>query len=139
MKFYYVDAEQKENDFKPILLPWDVHPERDIEWFKKEKPFLSLQSMFGGAAGVLVQGAKKNVDATGGTISEYNDKTIFLNKELFKSSFGKFFSTLAHEMSHVFGQDGQREFSDVLTHLLEQAVQRNKILNTKERILLIAK
>ena len=60
---------------------------------------------------------------------EYNDKTIFLNKELFKSSFGKFFSTLSHEMSHVFGQDGQREFSDVLTHLLEQAVQRNKILN----------
>ena len=32
-------------------------------------------------------------------------------------------------MSHVFGQDGQREFSDVLTYLLEQAVQRNKILN----------
>tara|TARA_B100000131_G_scaffold296774_1_gene314969 strand:+ start:473 stop:1648 length:1176 start_codon:yes stop_codon:yes gene_type:complete len=47
-----------------------------LEWFKKEKPFLSLQSMFGGAAGALVQGAKKNVDATGGTISEYNDKTI---------------------------------------------------------------
>ena len=60
---------------------------------------------------------------------EYNDKTIFLNKELFKSTFGRFFSTLAHEMSHVFGQDGQREFSDVLTHLLEQAVQRNRIIN----------
>ena len=58
----------------------------------------------------------------------YNDKTIFLNKELFKSSFGRFFSTLAHEMSHVFGEDGQREFSDVLTHLLEQAVLKNKII-----------
>ena len=58
----------------------------------------------------------------------YNDKTIFINKELFKSSFGRFFSTLAHEMSHVFGEDGQREFSDVLTHLLEQAVLKNKII-----------
>ena len=47
-----------------------------LDWFKKEKPFLSLQSMFGGAAGALVQGAKKNVDASGGTTSEYNDKTI---------------------------------------------------------------
>jgi len=47
-----------------------------LDWFKKEKPFLSLQSMFGGAAGALVQGAKKNVDASGGTMSEYNDKTI---------------------------------------------------------------
>ena len=53
---------------------------------------------------------------------------IFLNKELFKSSFGRFFSTLAHEMSHVFGEDGQREFSDVLTHLLEQAVLKNKVI-----------
>ena len=51
-----------------------------------------------------------------------------LNKELFKSSFGRFFSTLAHEMSHVFGADGQREFSDVLTHLLEQAVLKNKVI-----------
>lgn len=59
---------------------------------------------------------------------EYSDKTIYLNKELFKSSFGKFFSILTHEMSHVFGSDGEREFSDVLTHLLEQAVQRNSVI-----------
>ena len=47
-----------------------------LDWFKKEQPFLSLQSMFGGAVGALVQGAKNNVDASGGTKSEYNDKTI---------------------------------------------------------------
>lgn len=60
---------------------------------------------------------------------EYSDKTIYLNKDLFKSDFGKFFSVLTHEMSHVFGADGEREFSDVLTHLLEQAVQRNSVLS----------
>lgn len=58
----------------------------------------------------------------------WNDKTIYLNKNLFKENFGKFFSILTHEMSHVFGRDGQREFSDVLTHLLEAAVSRNAVL-----------
>ena len=30
----YTDAQTGENDFKPINLPWDVHPEHDDEWFK---------------------------------------------------------------------------------------------------------
>lgn len=60
---------------------------------------------------------------------DYNDKTIYLNKDLFKSHFGKFFSVLTHEMSHIFGGDGKREFSDILTHLLEQAVQKNSVLS----------
>ena len=32
----YTDALDKLNDFNPITLPWDVHPERDENWFKKE-------------------------------------------------------------------------------------------------------
>jgi len=32
----YTEAEQELNDFNPIRLPWDVHPERDEEWFEKE-------------------------------------------------------------------------------------------------------
>jgi hypothetical protein len=32
----YNKAERQENDFNPISLPWNVHPERDLEWFKKE-------------------------------------------------------------------------------------------------------
>ena len=60
---------------------------------------------------------------------DYDDKTIYLNKDLFKSHFGKFFSVLTHEMSHIFGGDGKREFSDILTHLLEQAVQKNSVLS----------
>ena len=64
---------------------------------------------------------------------EYSDKTIYLNKDLFSSDFPKFFSILTHEMSHVFGSDGEREFSDVLTHLLEQAVARNSVLSKYSR------
>jgi hypothetical protein len=32
----YSEAEQELNDFNPIKLPWDVHPERDAAWFEKE-------------------------------------------------------------------------------------------------------
>ena len=32
----YSEAEQELNDFNPIKLPWDVHPERDQAWFEKE-------------------------------------------------------------------------------------------------------
>ncbi len=31
----YVDAVSGLNEFNPINLPWDVHPERDDEWFEK--------------------------------------------------------------------------------------------------------
>ena len=32
----YTDAEAGLNEFNPIKLPWDVHPERDKEWFESE-------------------------------------------------------------------------------------------------------
>ena len=63
----------------------------------------------------------------------YGDKTIYLNQKLFNAKFSKFFSILAHEMSHVFGGDGERQFSDVLTHILEQAVQKNSVLSKYSR------
>ena len=59
----------------------------------------------------------------------YGDKTIYLNQKLFKSEFSRFFAILSHEMSHVFGGDGERQFSDVLTHILEQAVKKNSIFS----------
>tara|TARA_R100000152_G_scaffold18900_1_gene10870 strand:+ start:746 stop:1837 length:1092 start_codon:yes stop_codon:yes gene_type:complete len=47
-----------------------------FEWFKKEKPLLSMSSMGGGATGPLMGGAAPNVDASGGTITEIGSKTI---------------------------------------------------------------
>ena len=32
----WIKAESGENEFNPIKLPWDVHPEHDEEWFEKE-------------------------------------------------------------------------------------------------------
>ena len=60
---------------------------------------------------------------------DYDGKTIYLNKDLFKSNFGKFFAIMTHEMGHVFGKDGEREFSDVLTHIIPQAVDKNSVIS----------
>ncbi len=49
----WVSAENKENDFLPIKLPWYVHPERNEEWRKKQDellgdPRLAAQECFSG-------------------------------------------------------------------------------------------
>jgi len=33
----YVDAVDMKNDFHPVELMWDVHPDRDQEWFEEQK------------------------------------------------------------------------------------------------------
>lgn len=41
----WVDAEAGVNGFNPIRLPWDVHPEHDVEWFAKETRNLSRKKL----------------------------------------------------------------------------------------------
>ncbi|MEO5367380.1 MAG: terminase family protein [Magnetococcus sp. WYHC-3] len=41
----YVDAETGQNDFFPIKLPWNVHPERDDAWFLKETRNMSKKDI----------------------------------------------------------------------------------------------
>lgn len=41
----YVKAERKENEFNPIKLMWDVHPERDDDWFNKETKNMSQKQV----------------------------------------------------------------------------------------------
>lgn len=33
----FINAEKNLNEFYAVTLPWDVHPERDQEWFEREK------------------------------------------------------------------------------------------------------
>ena len=53
---------------------------------------------------------------------------VYLEKNK-EANFGKFFAILTHEMGHVFGKDGEREFSDVLTHIIAQAVEKNSVIS----------
>ena len=41
----YVEAEQSVNDFHPSSLPWDVHPDRDADWFAKETRNMSRRQI----------------------------------------------------------------------------------------------
>ena len=41
----YTKSERKENEFNPIKLMWDVHPERDDEWFNKETKNMSKKQI----------------------------------------------------------------------------------------------
>jgi hypothetical protein len=41
----YVDSENGDNEFHPVSLPWDVHPERDQAWFEKETKNMSRRQI----------------------------------------------------------------------------------------------
>ena len=41
----YVDAEEEKNDFHPTVLQWNVHPERDQDWFEKETRNMSRREI----------------------------------------------------------------------------------------------
>jgi len=41
----YVDADAGLNDFHPVKLPWDAHPDRDLEWFEKETRNMSRRQI----------------------------------------------------------------------------------------------
>ena len=41
----YTKAERKENEFNAIKLMWDVHPERDDDWFNKETKNMSKKQV----------------------------------------------------------------------------------------------
>ena len=41
----YTDSEAGINDFFPTVLPWDVHPDRDQEWFEEETKNMSSRQV----------------------------------------------------------------------------------------------
>jgi hypothetical protein len=41
----YIDSEAEKNDFFPVQLMWDVHPERDQDWFEHETRNMSRRQI----------------------------------------------------------------------------------------------
>jgi len=48
-----------------------------LDWFKKQKPMLSMQSLGGGAAGYMISGAPPAIDASGGTKTTPGDGYVY--------------------------------------------------------------
>ncbi len=61
----YVDAVDGDNDFHPISLPWDVHPERDKLWFEKETKNMSRRQ--------IAQELECNFNTSGDTVIHPDD------------------------------------------------------------------
>ena len=77
-----VGAETKENNFKLTTLMWDVHPERDEEWFKKETKNMSrrqiaqeLECNFNTSGETVVD--PDALEWIGGNVTEPKYKTAF--------------------------------------------------------------
>jgi len=61
----YIDAESDKNDFYPIKLMWDVHPERDQDWFANETKNMSYRQ--------IAQELLCNFNASGETVIHSQD------------------------------------------------------------------
>ena len=61
----YIDAVDGDNDFHPINLPWDVHPERDQSWFEKETKNMSRRQ--------IAQELECNFNTSGDTVIHPDD------------------------------------------------------------------
>ena len=61
----YVDAENGDNEFHTINLPWDVHPERDKTWFEKETKNMSRRQ--------IAQELECNFNTSGETVIHPDD------------------------------------------------------------------
>lgn len=67
----YVEAESRTNDFFPTKLSWDVHPDRDQEWFEKETRNMSKRE--------IAQELECNFNMSGETVFSSEDLEIYHN------------------------------------------------------------
>ena len=68
----YTEAEEEKNDFHTIKLPWEVHPERDQEWFEKETRNMSRRE--------IAQELECNFNASGETVIHGDDLKVILEQ-----------------------------------------------------------
>tara|TARA_B100001564_G_scaffold118182_1_gene98386 strand:- start:1653 stop:3239 length:1587 start_codon:yes stop_codon:yes gene_type:complete len=67
----YTEADSKLNDFFPTKLAWQVHPDRDIQWFEKETRNMSKRE--------IAQELECNFNMSGETVFSSDDMDIYRN------------------------------------------------------------
>ena len=67
----YSEAESSLNDFYPTILPWDVHPDRDQNWFEKETRNMSRRE--------IAQELECNFNMSGETVFAPENMETYLN------------------------------------------------------------
>ena len=79
---FFVEAEQDLNDFNPVTLMWDIHPERDLEWFQKETRNMSRRK--------IAQELECNFNASGDTVispEDINRMKSLVREPLYRTGF----------------------------------------------------
>ena len=69
----YVESDNKTNDFFPTKLPWDVHPDRNLEWFEKETKNMSRRE--------IAQELECNFNMSGETVFCSEDLEVYHNMQ----------------------------------------------------------
>ena len=80
----FVDADASANDFKPMTLPWDVHPDRDTEWFEKETKNMSSRQ--------IAQELECNFNMSGETVfhpEKMSSISSFVSDPKYKTGFDR--------------------------------------------------
>ena len=80
----YVEAESRANDFHPVNLPWNVHPDRDQDWFEKETRNMSRRQ--------IAQELECSFNASGETVIHPEDleQLVFSVKEpMYRTGFDR--------------------------------------------------
>ena len=67
----YTEADTGSNDFYPTVLPWDVHPDRDRDWFEKETKNMSRRE--------IAQELECNFNMSGETVFASEDIETYSN------------------------------------------------------------
>ena len=68
----YTESENKVNDFYPTKLPWQAHPDRDLQWFEKETRNMSRRE--------IAQELECNFNMSGETVFDPEDLAALQEK-----------------------------------------------------------
>lgn len=80
----YMEADQQSNDFHPMVLPWDRHPDRDQDWFARETRNMSRRE--------IAQELECNFNMSGETVFHGDDMTWveeFIREPKYRTGFDR--------------------------------------------------
>ena len=80
----YMEADQRINDFNPMVLPWDRHPDRDKDWFEKETRNMSRRE--------IAQELECNFNMSGETVFHGDDMSWveeFVTEPKYRTGFDR--------------------------------------------------
>lgn len=90
-----------------------------------------LADKFTGARYVI--GASKEIIGELRKTAVRHDKCVYLTKSVFTGRFSDAVAVLLHEWSHLYGHDGSRGFTDILTDFIARSIEERNSITAYEQ------